>query len=117
MSYNEKLIEKINSYKSYSKEEKERVLKQVPVKELTESQYKTVRERLPMVMKANQSFVRKFNKIHRAVYNLEVHRHAPELNRLHFKNGKTVKVSGSTTISGAIEQLINYNYDLIKEWI
>lgn len=48
-----------------------------------------------------------FKRIADKIVKLERHAYAPELNTLHFKNGKQAKVSNCTTIGQASTKLIN----------
>lgn len=106
--YLQKLADKINSYKSYNQAVKERVLKQLENRtELTEQQYKTVVKNIPKVMKANKTFIAKYNSEYKKVVGVHVHKFAPELNTLQYISGLTVKVPQKTTVKDAIEYLIN----------
>lgn len=110
------IVNKINSYKGYSQQTKNRVLDQVNIIEqhLDPIVVKKVLSRIPMVMRSNAEFLKKYNKVHSKVVRLERHRYAPEMNCLHFK-GFTVSTPGATSLEGAIEQTINYNYNLVKD--
>lgn len=116
VNYKQKLIDKINSYKSYNKQVKDRVLAQIdPNRKITEKAYKEILKRVPAVMKANAEFVKRYNRAHKQAVALEKHDYAPELNKVWFKGGVAVKAAGSRTLEAAIGQIVNLNWDLIKD--
>lgn len=51
----------------------------------------------------------KFNVIEDEVLKLELHKYAPELNRIHLKNGKTISTPNCLTIKGSINYIIEKN--------
>lgn len=107
MNYLQMLTDKINSYKSYSQLVKDRVLKQLQNRtELNELQYKATIKKLGIVMKANKTYLTRFNIAKKQVYRLERHAYAPELNTLHFINNSSVKVPQMTSIDTAIDYVI-----------
>jgi hypothetical protein len=107
MNYLQQLSDKVNSYKTYNQTVKDRVLKQFEnISELTEQQYKTALKKLPIVMKANKTFITNYNNCKKQVYRLEIHAFAPELNALHFVGGNIIKTPQKTTINEAIEYLV-----------
>lgn len=112
------IIDKINSYKSYDKRVKARVLAQInPTLEISPEKCEEILKRVPIVMKANKEWLKKFDRVRKVAVALEKHDYAPELNRLHIKGGIAIKASGSRTIEQAVEQIVNYNYDLVKNHI
>ena len=109
MDYTKQLKEKINSYKSYNQAVKDKVLKQLDNVHLTEEQYNRNLKNLSIVMKVNKKHLQLFNKWVKLVYKLEAHTYAPELNKLHFKNGTYLSCPQKTTINEALEFLIFNN--------
>lgn len=115
MSYNQKLVDKINSYKSYNKQTKDKVLAQINhTREISSAEYEQALTRLPRVMKSHAEFIKRYNKAYKRVTRLEKHHYAPELNKLHFR-GFIIGTPGATTIKGALEKLVQKNYELIKD--
>ena len=106
-NYIQQLRNKINSYKSYSNEVKQEVLKQLENRaEPTEDQFKTVLKRIPLVMKSAKKYLTKVSKLNKRVEGLEVHAYAPELNKLHLKCGSVYNVPQKKSIKEAVEYLV-----------
>lgn len=110
------IINKINSYKSYSQQVKDRVLAQVnPTLNISDAKEKEILKRIPAVMKANAEHVRKFNRVQKVVIKLERHTYSPEQNCLYIKGGVKISTPGANSIENAVEQLVTYNYNLVKD--
>ena len=105
--YKQKLVNVINSRKSYKPVIKEKLLAQVSrlAEDLTEPQFKTVLKSLPKVYKALAKLDSwKYQQLKKVV-KLERHTNAPELNKLHFNNGSIKPVPQMTDIDNALTYL------------
>ena len=110
MNYIASLKDKVNSYKSYSQEVKDELLRTIDSipSYIEEERYQTALKRIPAVMKITKEKLAKVKRIKKNVFRLERHAFAPELNTLWFKDGKKATVKGCTTIEEAIDMFV-YN--------
>ena len=112
-SYKTKLIEKVNSYKTYTTEEKQVLLDQINrFNDINTNAFKNTMLAIPKVLKVNRENKKKFNRVLKLAFKLERHSYAPELNKLHLRNGKAITCAGSTTLEAAVNNIVKYNYNL-----
>lgn len=115
-TYKDQLKQKIEGYKSYGQEVKDRLLAQLKQidRKLTEAEYLKIKQNIPRALKSTHKLVVFKNKARRAVKGLERHRYAPELNTLHFKDGRTYRVGGpigeEATLEWALEKYAKQNW-------
>lgn len=104
MSRLQQIKDKIQGYKSYNQQVKDRVLKQIEgLTELSEAGYLEAKRNLPKVMQGTKKLVVKLDKLSKQVVKLERHEYAPEMNKLHLTDGKTISTPQKVTIESAVE--------------
>lgn len=106
MEYSVLLANKINGYKSYTQAVKDRVLKQLDNVQVNETMYNKALKALPAVMKHAKKQNILYNKLYTQALKLERHAYAPEMNKLHLKDGTILSTPQKTTMEQAINYLI-----------
>ena len=110
--YQDILIEKINSYKSYPDTVKTEAIRQVKKLDIADkAMLKKLYSILPSHLKRLDKWVKRFNKIEKKVLCLEKHNFAPEMNKLHFLDGSFIKVPQQTTVKKAVEFILYNNLE------
>lgn len=106
MNYSELLINKINGYKSYNQAVKDRVLKQLDNVQVNETMYNKALKAIPVVMRYAKKQNTLYNKLYTQALKLERHAYAPELNKLHLKDGTVLSTPQKTTMEDAINYCV-----------
>lgn len=96
-----KLQSVILAAKGYNKATKARVLAQIP-ENVNDEQLWSALTNIDNCLKANRELLKRYDAIKKQALKLEVHKYAPELNKLHFKNGNWTPAHGCTTMDDAI---------------
>lgn len=91
---------------------KAEVLKQLNgiTSDISDDKYWQASGNIETCLKATKELLKRCNIIKKKVLKLEVHKYAPELNKVHLKNGDTIAARGCTTIEQAIKHLAVTNY-------
>lgn len=98
------LIDKINHFGDYSPEVRQRVLDQINDRlVITEDMIERAIGNVPMALEGARKFLAKYNEILGKVSHLETHENAPEINKLHFKDGSSYYVNNKFKIEDAVE--------------
>lgn len=106
--YQDILIQKINSYKSYPDTVKTEAIRQVKKLNITDS---VMMKKLFNILPSHLKRLEKIYKIEKKVLCLEKHSFAPELNKLHFLDGSFTKVPQQTTVKKAVEFILYNNLE------
>jgi hypothetical protein len=98
------LIDKINHFGDYSPEVRQRVLQQIGKKLIiTDDMIERAIGNVPMALEGARKFLIKYREVFDKVSHLETHTYAPELNKLHFKDGSSYYVNNKFKIEDAVE--------------
>lgn len=108
----DKLKMLITKRAGYSAVVKAEVLKQLNgiASDISDDKYWQASGNIETCLKATKELLKRCNIIKKQVLKLEVHKYAPELNKVHLKNGATIAARGCTTIEQAIKHLAVTNY-------
>lgn len=106
--YQDILIEKINSYKSYPDTVKTEAIRQVKKLDIAD---KAMLKKLSNILPSHLKRLKRYYKIEKKVLYLEKHSFAPELNKLHFLDGSFIKVPQQTTVKKAVEFILYNNLE------
>ena len=108
----DKLKMLINKRHGYTKAVKIEVLKQLDglTSDISYDKYWEASGNIETVLKATTELLKRCKIINKQVLKLERHAYAPELNKVHLKNGATIAARGCTTIEQAVKHLAQTNF-------